>query len=239
MVPGHRADVRIRSVPVNLEPMSDEGFRRAIAGLPVAGCSEGVPASVFVHYQELRRWALRTALVGAGEAGRIIERHYGESFAARAWVAPAERVVDLGSGAGFPGWVLAACCPGVRFWLVESRQRKAAFLRSVTARAQLSCGIVNARVSRRRPLAALLSQEDERVGAIDLITVRAVKLTEDIWAGVIPALAENARVLRWEGAETVEPVPCAHLGRRMALPGSSRKIQEWILGDPPSEKPTC
>ena len=213
-----------------------EPFRKAVAQLAFAGDVESVPAALHVHYEELRRWGSRTALVGAGEASRILERHYVESLLARDLVAPARRVVDFGSGAGFPGWVLSAVHPEVEFWLLESRQRKAAFLRSVTARAELSCRILNAKVSRRQPLAAVLDSHGERAGAIDLVTVRAVKLTEDIWAGIVSMLAEGARVLRWEGSEPVRALPGARQGRLVALPGSERRIQEWLLGEPPAER---
>ena len=55
-------------------------------------------------------------------AGEVVERHYGESLAALP-LAPAEgRLVDLGSGAGFPGWVLAAARPGLEVTLVDMDQ---------------------------------------------------------------------------------------------------------------------
>lgn len=189
-------------------------------------------ARLCVHYRELRRWAARTALVGAGDAGKLVERHYAESLRALPLVENATRILDLGSGAGFPGWVLAAACPGSIFWLVESRQRKAAFLRAAAARAELSCHIVGARVSRRQPLSKHLGDHVPGKGGFELVTLRAVRMTDDIWTGMTSELANGARVLRWEGADPVEAVPGAARGRRIGLEGQ-RSIQEWLL--PPAD----
>ncbi len=159
----------------------------------------------------------------------MVERHYAESLLALGLIGEATRILDLGSGAGFPGWVLAAALEKATVWLVESRKRKVAFLRSAATRAELSCRIVGARVSRHQPLTSLLDADGRSVGSIDLVTIRAVKITDDIWAGLRPGLATGARVLRWEGSEAVAPLPGAERGRALPLPGRQGTIQEWCL----------
>jgi len=219
-------------VPALLPEISATEFRDALEEVLSAPIPERLAAMLFAHYEELRRWAARTALIGAGDTERMVERHYAESLMARSLVAGADRILDLGTGAGFPGWVLAAALPAATVWLVESRQRKVAFLRSAAARAQLSCRVVDARVSRRQPVTSLRGPEGEEVGAIDLVTVRAVKLTEDLWGGLARSLAAGARVLRWEGTEDVAPVPGAIAGRTVRLPAGKRRIQEWLVTAP-------
>ena len=105
---------------------------RAVVPVPLEGVAE---AALYVHYLELRRFNRTTSLVGPGTAGSVVERHYGESLAALPWVQTAGgRLLDVGSGAGFPGFVLAAACPRLSVCLVESKSRKATFLRHVSAR---------------------------------------------------------------------------------------------------------
>ena len=71
--------------------------------------------ALFAHYRELALWNRRTNLIGPGTAGEILARHYGESLAALPLIpAGARRGLDLGSGAGFPGIVLAAAVRGSR-----------------------------------------------------------------------------------------------------------------------------
>ena len=76
----------------------------------------------------LLRWNATINLIGRGDAGQLWARHVADSLRLRRFMAPGtERAIDLGSGAGFPGLVLAVAT-GVPFALVEADQRKAAFL---------------------------------------------------------------------------------------------------------------
>jgi 16S rRNA (guanine527-N7)-methyltransferase len=84
---------------------------------------------------ELRRWQPAKNLVGPGTLDSIWTRHIADSLQL-VDLAPADasRWVDLGSGAGFPGLVVAIALadrPGFRMDLVESNARKCAFLRHV------------------------------------------------------------------------------------------------------------
>lgn len=76
----------------------------------------------------LGRWTRRINLVSRGDEGQIWERHVLDSLRLAAWMpAGTARAIDLGSGAGLPGMVLAIAT-GVHFDLVEADKRKAAFL---------------------------------------------------------------------------------------------------------------
>ena len=67
-------------------------------------------------------------LVGSTEQVAL-ERHFADSLAAAEQLPRAARVVDLGSGAGFPGVPIALARPDVRMTLVEVREKRLAFLR--------------------------------------------------------------------------------------------------------------
>lgn len=85
------------------------------------------------HRELLERWRDAMNLVGPGD----VTEHYDDCTRALAWLRPVGRWADLGSGAGFPGIVFAAHAPQVSVDLVESRQKRAAFLREVVARAHV------------------------------------------------------------------------------------------------------
>ncbi len=77
----------------------------------------------------LLRWNGRINLIGRADEARLRSRHIADSLQLAGLVPEGvERAIDLGSGAGFPGLVLAIAT-GVMFDLVEADQRKAAFLR--------------------------------------------------------------------------------------------------------------
>ena len=94
----------------------------------------GVPATalsrLLAHAEAVRREGERLGLVSKGDLDSIELRHTGDSllFALARRPTPGESWVDLGSGGGFPGLVLAVCFPATSFTLVESNRRKAGFL---------------------------------------------------------------------------------------------------------------
>lgn len=85
------------------------------------------------HYQLLIRWNRRMNLTRVVEPEQAAGRHFGESLAFLA-AKPDEwsSAVDVGSGAGFPGLVLAAAYPGRSITLLEPVGKKAVFLREVS-----------------------------------------------------------------------------------------------------------
>jgi len=91
----------------------EELLRRQCAGFASIGGE--ISRVLMRHYELLRQWNKRLNLTGAA----TLEES-------------ARRVADLGSGGGFPGFPLAVLRPDVEVTLVESDQRKAAFLREVS-----------------------------------------------------------------------------------------------------------
>jgi 16S rRNA (guanine527-N7)-methyltransferase len=82
----------------------------------------------------LLRWNAKTNLTAVRDPEHIVIRHFGESlFAARHLFVKdrTEAVVDLGSGAGFPGVPLKIYAPGIALTLIESQNKKATFLKEV------------------------------------------------------------------------------------------------------------
>lgn len=113
-----------------------------------------------LHYALLRRWNPKVNLVSASTLDAAATKHYAESLFLAAGLPEGIRtVVDVGSGAGFPGFPLAVMCPGVKVVLIESDKRKAAFLRE-------SCGLANLSVANVRM--------EDWAGTCDATITRAV-----------------------------------------------------------------
>jgi len=82
------------------------------------------------HFDLLIRWNARLNLTRITDPDQAAVRHYCESlFVAANLPDEAQRIVDLGSGAGFPGFPLAVVRPDCEVTLVESHKRKAVFLK--------------------------------------------------------------------------------------------------------------
>jgi len=77
----------------------------------------------------LNRWASRVNLVAARSAQDLIDRHVLDSLALTTLTRSVTAAADLGSGAGFPGILMAITAPRTRVHLFESRLRRVAFLK--------------------------------------------------------------------------------------------------------------
>jgi 16S rRNA (guanine527-N7)-methyltransferase len=109
-----------------------------LGGEPV---SPSLAARLQTYLELLLRWNARINLTAIRDPEEIVTRHFGESlFAARtlrnaaAFAAPvgvALTLADIGSGAGFPGIPIKLFAPEIQLTLIESRNKKATFLREV------------------------------------------------------------------------------------------------------------
>ena len=136
------------------------------------------------HYQTLLRWNRSINLTSISGLEEAVERHYCESLFLAASLPPGPlSIVDIGAGAGFPGFPVAVLRPDCSITLVESHQRKSVFLREV---------------SRTLPNIRVLPKRAEAVGEqFDRAISRAVSY-EDL-ASILKVLGEAADLLT--GAE--------------------------------------
>lgn len=86
-----------------------------------------------IFYQELVKWNRKMNLVAQAPEQEIIESHFLDSLTLLAILdANAERsLLDVGTGAGFPGLVVKACRPDLKLTLVEPRNKRVSFLRHI------------------------------------------------------------------------------------------------------------
>jgi 16S rRNA (guanine527-N7)-methyltransferase len=109
----------------------------------------------------------------------------------------AEALADIGSGAGFPGIVLAAAKPRARVDLIESAGRKCEFMR----RALVAAGIGNARVVCER---AEDWAEGEGREAYEAVTARAVGRLATLAELASPMLVAGGALVAWKGRRDAE-----------------------------------
>lgn len=180
-----------------MPPKDLAAFSEALRSTAEPRLSQAMLRALHAHYSELRRWSATTSLIGPGTVEQALERHYTESLEGLALVGPEPRnLVDVGSGGGFPGFVLAAgLAPTTKAYLVESRQRKVAFLQSAARRAGLEVICVHGRVGESLP-PGLPTR-------IDLITLRAVRLSSAAWRALVGRLSKGGRILCWTGRKTL------------------------------------
>ena len=129
--------------------------------------------------------------------------------ARRRGAAAGDAVVDIGSGAGLPGIVLAIAMPRARFDLVESVERKCDFLR----RAVEQIGLQNAAVVCERVEQWATGRGRE---AYELALARAVAPLPTLVEYAAPLLKTDGRLVAWKGRRDPEDEAAARRGRRAA-----------------------
>src|SRR5271170_1253152 len=115
----------------------------------------------------LARWRKTTNLIAESTFPSVWTRHIADSAQLLALAPTARRRIDMGSGAGFPGLVIAiqlADVPGAVVHCIESDQRKCAFLREAVRATGVAAAIHPVRVE---------AIEVASLGAVDAVTARA------------------------------------------------------------------
>lgn len=151
------------------------------------------------YYELLSRWSRKinlTALPLRGNPDRTLDRLFIEPLMAAASVEDVPHCwFDLGSGSGSPAIPLKIVRPHVRLTMVESRTRKAAFLREVIRALELKDADV--RIARIEAL----PEEGGLRGKLDLITVRAVRIDEVLLACSAALLRPSGRLFLFGSAD--------------------------------------
>jgi len=140
-----------------------------------------------VYLELLVRWNRRVNLTGLRQPRHIVRRLFGESLYLSRLVELRGWLVDVGSGAGFPGLALKLVAPDLRVTLIEARQRKGAFLKEVAH----ACGFYAIDVVTER--FEEWAERQAGSGKADCITTRAVTADKKLLERVGSLLAENGR----------------------------------------------
>jgi 16S rRNA (guanine527-N7)-methyltransferase len=143
----------------------------------------------------LLEWQAKTNLVASSTIPNLWTRHVTDSLQLLALAPDAKVWVDLGSGGGFPGVVLAcalADTPRATVHLVERNGKKAAFLREAL-RVTASPGVVH--------LAEIRDTVDRIAGPIDCVTARALAPLNQLVAFAEPLVRRGAKALFLKGQD--------------------------------------
>jgi 16S rRNA (guanine527-N7)-methyltransferase len=190
-------------ISVLLEPFVDRP-------LPEASLQQ-----ISTYIDLLLRWNARINLTAVRDPEEIVTRHFGESlFLARHLFPEASArssVLDIGSGAGFPGLPLKIWAPAISLTLVESNHKKATFLREVIRALTLTdVNVITARaetlISTRPPADIVTVRAVEHFDTILPIAARLLKpsgrLAAMISSAQLPSLSVLTPHLQWSS-----PIP--------------------------------
>jgi 16S rRNA (guanine527-N7)-methyltransferase len=134
---------------------------------------------------EIKLHSLKQNLVSKGDLSRIIERHIADSLVLDPYIKKAKNVIDVGSGAGFPGIPLAITSDKISFSLVEPRTKRVSFLEHITKSLKLdNVAVIKGKIEEQQRL----------VSGADAIIFRAVGGISHILGHIKAHLRSNATV---------------------------------------------
>jgi 16S rRNA (guanine527-N7)-methyltransferase len=156
------------------------------ADLSRIGVSREIESRLDRHVALARQWHHSINLISASSAAEMLTRHVLDSLQLRAFMPPgAAMALDIGSGAGFPGLVLAIST-GVSFTLVEADKRKAAFLREAVRVTDAPARVIAQRV-------------ETVTESADVVTARAVADLRTLLTWSYPLLRPRGTCLFLKG----------------------------------------
>jgi 16S rRNA (guanine527-N7)-methyltransferase len=194
------------------------------AALALTPVSHETEARLDAYVDLLLQWQAKTNLIAPSTLPNLWTRHISDSLQLLALAPEAKVWVDLGSGGGFPGVVLACAMAetaGGMVHLVERNAKKAAFLREAV-RITGAAGTVH--------LADIGDSVDSLVGAVDCVTARAVAPLHQLVGFAEPLVGKGAKALFLKGqdveAELTEATKYWKLTPRLH---ASLTGQGWIV----------
>lgn len=136
-----------------------------------------------------------------------------------------QKIIDIGSGAGFPGMILALDCPQAGFTLVESDLKKSGFLKRVVAELNLT----NVEVIRSR--VEELGRELDYREQFDICTCRAVASMNVILEYGFPLLKVGGKMVQWKGINYQQEIAEAQNALRLLRAEVSGVVRYTLMED--------
>jgi 16S rRNA (guanine527-N7)-methyltransferase len=169
-------------------PAADEDGFTLDDAIRRSGVSRETGPRIARYIAALDDWRTRLNLIGPGEGRHLWKRHVFDSLQLAPLIRPAEtEIADLGSGAGFPGIILACAFPEREVALVEKSPKKCEFLRAAASAAGLTVRVYNQRT------------EDPVPKRYDLVVSRALSPLPRLLGQAYPWLIANGRSLFIKG----------------------------------------
>jgi 16S rRNA (guanine527-N7)-methyltransferase len=168
----------------------------AEAALATFDVSRETRAKLEIFVSELKRWQAVKNLVGPATLAEVWTRHVADSLQLLEHASAARTWLDLGSGAGLPGLVLAIAGAerGLHVHMVESNSRKCAFIRHAIRATAAPATLHDARLETVVP---------NFVGRADIVSARALASLRDLLAWTEPLLKTGTTGLFPKGREAL------------------------------------
>ena len=149
-----------------------------------------------IHASTLIEWNQKINLTAIDSPLDMAIKHFLDSIIPFTYITPGSRLLDVGSGAGFPGIPLKVMLPSLNVTLVDATRKKVSFLNHVIQQLRLrNITAIHSRVE---------NLQQEREGKFDMIVCRAFSSLNGFVEKSLPLLAPDGLLMAFKG-KNVEP----------------------------------
>ena len=201
---------------------------RGIEALAIP-CDGQAARRIAVYHAMLADWNTRMNLTGDTDFAASLTRHYLDSLAPLHWAdlfEPGARLIDVGSGAGFPGLPLAIARPDLQVTLLDSLAKRIAFLTAVTE----ALGLTNVRLIHSR------AEDGGRDSALrerfDVAVARAVAPLPVLCELLLPFVRVGGRMVCYKGPSAEGELAAGQKAARMLGGGRVENRPVFLPSEP-------
>lgn len=190
-----------------------EWIKTVVSGGSELGVSidESRAAMMAEHCRELVHWNRVTNLTAITDPFEMAVKHVTDSLAPVPMIEAGSKILDIGTGGGFPGLPMKMVENSFEITLLDSSRKKVNFLRQV---------IINLRLKGIKAVHSRgedLSSEPGMTESFDVVICRAFSSLDTIYSMALPLLAENGKILAMKGKD------------------AAREAEEFINGQPDAD----
>ncbi len=163
-----------------------------------------LPRKLLRYHAVLMDWNARMDLTAVTDEDEMIDKHYIDSLMAlkhEGLIPETGRLIDVGTGAGFPGLPLAMACPNLQVTLMDAQQKRLNFLQAVIDDLQIrNVTLVHARAED----GAQFPGHREKY---DVAVARAVASLAVLSEYLLPYVRVGGKAVCWKGPALLEELP--------------------------------
>lgn len=178
--------------------------------------------SLTKYYQLLTEWNAHTNLTAITDFTEFVYKHIVDSLiplSLLAWIEGS--VVDVGSGAGFPGIPMAIIAPGLNFTLMDSARKRTDFLQDCCGRLGIHAKVIHER-------AETVGQHPQHREHYDFVVSRAVAALPVLSELCLPLVRVGGVFAAMKGPKAAEEIQAA-TGALTLLGGSISRVIDYVL----------
>ncbi len=181
--------------------------------------TDELPGKLEIYLSLLKEWNTHMDLTAVTDDEEMVDKHFIDSLTVlkTTFITEQALMIDVGTGAGFPGMVLAMARPDLHVTLLDSQQKRLTFLEKVALSTNTAItDIIHARAEDGARTAGLREQ-------FDIATARALAPMNVLCEYLLPFVKVNGCALCWKGPALKEELDAgrkaAHLlGGRLEMP---------------------